>query len=216
MLTYNNHMCIISACSSTLHVIGFISTSLMTYYTMQDDLTKQSSQGAFTQSGRMDILATAIGRRDYAGQVRGESRGTGIGKYFGRTSQQFTEAQFQAKVAEMQQSLLAKIEAHQQHMQNQMMKNMREEIRVEVRTEMRAEFAALLKSGKLIDELKNIDSPVFRSSRDSNHPHDTEPLGDPSPDSPAEDCTLYLDGPYVPLPMLISLGKLLRTILCQF
>ena len=72
---------------------------------------------------------------------------------------------------------------------------MKAQLEAQVAAEMKAHFAALLKSGKLIDELKNIDSPVFRSSRDSNHPHDTEPLGDPSPDSPAEDCTLYLDEP---------------------
>ena len=72
-------------------------------------------------------------------------------------------------------------------------------LRAEIKAEMRAELLALLKSGKLIDELKNIDSPKFPSSKDSNNAPDTVVLGDPSPHSPTEevreDCTLYLDEP---------------------
>lgn len=158
----------------------------MTYYTVQDDLTQQSSQGTFSQSGRMDILATAIGKPDNPGQVRGESRGTSLGKYFGRSSKHFTEAQVQSRIEEMQQSLRAEFEA-QQRMMAEKQEQRDAVLRAEIKAEMRDEILALLKSGKLIDELKNIESPIFPSSKDSNNVPDTVVLGDPSPKSPTEE-----------------------------
>ncbi|XP_028789649.1 uncharacterized protein LOC114745655 [Neltuma alba] len=51
-----------------------------------DALEKQSSQGSFTQKGRMDILATAIGKLDHLGRVREVGKTIGLIQYFGPTS----------------------------------------------------------------------------------------------------------------------------------
>ena len=50
---------------------------------LQDDLEEQSKQGSFTQSGRMDILATTLRKLDHFGRVRGEPKGIGLTRYFG-------------------------------------------------------------------------------------------------------------------------------------
>ncbi|XP_028800082.1 uncharacterized protein LOC114755373 [Neltuma alba] len=49
-------------------------------------LEEQSSEGSFSPSGRMDILATAIGKPDHPGRVRGEGRTVGLTQYFRQTS----------------------------------------------------------------------------------------------------------------------------------
>ena len=53
---------------------------------VQSDLQEQSSQGAFTPSGRNDILATAMGRPDRHGRVLGEPKEVGKKKYWGQSS----------------------------------------------------------------------------------------------------------------------------------
>lgn len=49
---------------------------------LYDDLEEKSSQGSFFQSGRMDILATAIGKPDPPGRVRAEYGTVGLKKYY--------------------------------------------------------------------------------------------------------------------------------------
>lgn len=43
-------------------------------------------RGTFVPHGRQDILATAIGRPEHPGRVRGVGGGVGIVDYFGRRS----------------------------------------------------------------------------------------------------------------------------------
>ncbi|KAI9083011.1 hypothetical protein K1719_035026 [Acacia pycnantha] len=53
---------------------GFINTTVEGVVTKIDELVQQTEEGSFTPTGRMDILATAIGKLDHPGQVRGSQR----------------------------------------------------------------------------------------------------------------------------------------------
>ncbi|GFP86714.1 kat8 regulatory nsl complex subunit 3 [Phtheirospermum japonicum] len=48
-----------------------------------DELEKQAAEGSFVPEGRQDILATAIGRPEHPGRVRGVGVGIGARGYFG-------------------------------------------------------------------------------------------------------------------------------------
>ncbi|KAI9079318.1 hypothetical protein K1719_038719 [Acacia pycnantha] len=56
---------------------GYVNTTVEGIARKIDELSQQSEEGSFTSSGRMDILATAIGKPDHPGQVRG-SRGESV------------------------------------------------------------------------------------------------------------------------------------------
>ncbi|KAI9126552.1 hypothetical protein K1719_002148 [Acacia pycnantha] len=58
-----------------------------------DDLEEKSQQGSFTQSGRMDILTTTLGKLDHPLHIRGEPRGVGLTIYFGRTSSHYGQSE---------------------------------------------------------------------------------------------------------------------------
>ncbi|KAI9078676.1 hypothetical protein K1719_039356 [Acacia pycnantha] len=64
---------------------GYVNTTVEGIARKIDELSQQSKEGSFTSSGRMDILATAIGKPDHPGQVRG-AEGVGLSRYFGRAS----------------------------------------------------------------------------------------------------------------------------------
>ena len=53
---------------------------------LQKHLEEQSSQGAFTPSGRDDILAKAIGKPERDGRIVGEPKEVGKKKYWGQKS----------------------------------------------------------------------------------------------------------------------------------
>ncbi|WVZ04709.1 hypothetical protein V8G54_018055 [Vigna mungo] len=48
-----------------------------------DDLVEKRSKGSFTQEGRDDILAVAIGRPEHPGYIRSVGRGVGLKQFFG-------------------------------------------------------------------------------------------------------------------------------------
>ncbi|KAH1205465.1 hypothetical protein GmHk_16G046158 [Glycine max] len=52
-------------------------------FSVQDLFEKQTTQGSFVPHGRQDILATAIGRPEHPGRVRGTGAGVTIKQYFG-------------------------------------------------------------------------------------------------------------------------------------
>ena len=107
---------------------------------LQDELEEQSSQGSFTQTGRMDILATALGNLDHPGQVRGESRGVGLSKYFGRGSQAYGQG-------EMSQEFVARVrEEIRAELAVQMRQSLREELKEELLSELRGEMSTMVLS----------------------------------------------------------------------
>ena len=91
---------------------------------MQDELEHQSSQGSFTQVGRMDILATTIGKPDNPSRVRGESNTVTASKYFGRTSSSW-------KKNEVTQEFLSQLKTE-----------FKDEVKDEVKAEVEANFEA--------------------------------------------------------------------------
>ncbi|KAI9116596.1 hypothetical protein K1719_012254 [Acacia pycnantha] len=96
-----------------------------------DELEEQSSQGFFTQSGRMDILSTAIGKPDHPSCVRGEPRGVSLTKYFGRASQHSSQGK-------LSKELMAKVlEEVRQELKVQLRQSLREELREELLHELR-------------------------------------------------------------------------------
>ena len=56
-------------------------------------MERQSSQGSFRPSGKMDILSTTIGKDDHPGRVIGESKTVGLTEYFGRASRTVKQSQ---------------------------------------------------------------------------------------------------------------------------
>ncbi|KAI9081411.1 hypothetical protein K1719_036557 [Acacia pycnantha] len=95
------------------------------------ELEEQSSQGFFTQSGRMDILSTAIGKPDHPSCVRGEPRGVSLTKCFGRASQHSSQGK-------LSKELMAKVlEEVRQELKVQLRQSLREELREEMLHELR-------------------------------------------------------------------------------
>ncbi|KOM31216.1 hypothetical protein LR48_Vigan01g077100 [Vigna angularis] len=95
----------------------------------QDDLVEKSSQGSFTQQGRDDILATAIGRPKKPGYVRGVGGGVGIKQFFGGATQRVTLAQL--------------TESDQKVLRNEFKKELFPELRDELLSEIKSEIASL-------------------------------------------------------------------------
>ncbi|WVZ13259.1 hypothetical protein V8G54_017789 [Vigna mungo] len=58
-----------------------------------DNLVEKSSQGSFTQEGRDDILAVAIGRPEHPRYIRGVGRGVGLKQFFGGPTRKVTLSQ---------------------------------------------------------------------------------------------------------------------------
>lgn len=129
---------------------------------LQDELEEQSSQGSFTPSGRMDILATAIGKAEYPGRVRGEPRGVGISKYFGKAS-------LYSSQAEPSQEFVDKLRDQ-----------IREELRDELMTQLRGEMKSWFDFHHMeATRVRNEESPAFPSTKGSHNPPD-ESLVQPS------------------------------------
>ncbi|KAI9078215.1 hypothetical protein K1719_039829 [Acacia pycnantha] len=63
-----------------------------------DELVQQTEEGSFTPTGRMDILATAIGKPNHPGQVRGEPTRVGLSRYFGRRISRPSEEELVQKI----------------------------------------------------------------------------------------------------------------------
>ncbi|XP_052724022.1 uncharacterized protein LOC128193876 [Vigna angularis] len=75
-----------------------------------DSLVEQSSQGQFTQEGRQDILATAIGRPEHPGRVRGAGTGIGIRQFFGSSSRPYSYEKMKEEIRkEMTQEITKKV-----------------------------------------------------------------------------------------------------------
>ena len=75
-------------------------------------MEEQSSQGSFTPTGRMDILATAIGKPDHGGRVIGESGVVTLTRYFGRASQSSTQTQVSEELlSKLHKEIKAEVEA---------------------------------------------------------------------------------------------------------
>lgn len=121
-------------------------------YILQDELEEQSSQGSFTQSGRMDILATAIGKPDHPGAVRGEPSGVGLAKYFGRAPRSYTQnepsRELVAKVREeLRESLREEVrQSLRQEVEEEMEMRLRKSLREELLQEIRGEVQTMVMS----------------------------------------------------------------------
>ncbi|XP_052736661.1 uncharacterized protein LOC128197867 [Vigna angularis] len=77
-----------------------------------DSLVEQSSQGQFTQEGRQDILATAIGRPEHPGRVRAAGTGIGIRHFFGSSSRPYLYEKMKDEIRkEMTQEITKKVRA---------------------------------------------------------------------------------------------------------
>ncbi|WVZ23468.1 hypothetical protein V8G54_002012 [Vigna mungo] len=87
-----------------------------------DDLVEKSSQGSFTQKGRDDILAVAIGRLEHPGYIRGVRRGVGLKQFFGGPTRN---------------------ESDKEMLRNEFKKKMFPELRDELLSEVKSEIASL-------------------------------------------------------------------------
>ncbi|WVZ23545.1 hypothetical protein V8G54_002089 [Vigna mungo] len=94
-----------------------------------DDLVEKRSKGSFTQEGRDDILAVAIGRPEHPGYIRGVGRGVGLKQFFGGPTRKVTLAQLS--------------ESDKMVLRNEFKKEMFPELRNELLAEIKSEIASL-------------------------------------------------------------------------
>ncbi|XP_022638492.1 uncharacterized protein LOC106766302 [Vigna radiata var. radiata] len=145
-----------------------------------DDLVEKSSQGSFTQQGREDILATAIGRPEHPRYVRGVGGGVGIKQFFGGTTRKVTLAQLS--------------ESDKNALRNEFMKELFPKLKDELLSEIKSEIASL---GLAIQGQPKGTPPIVSSTK-----------GD-GVDVPV-DCELYVDDPpghLVALGKIYNLGS---------
>ena len=135
---------------------------------VQDELEQQSEEGSFTSTGRMDILAIAIGKLDHPGQVRGEPRGVGLSRYFGRASSY-------SKGIEPSEEFIAKVEQEVELRLRRTLLDMEERHRQEI-VEVHCHFEDLLAS-----KLASLQSLAFPSTKGNSKSPPLLSSGDPTP-----------------------------------
>ncbi|KAI9074344.1 hypothetical protein K1719_043716 [Acacia pycnantha] len=110
---------------------------------------KISNQGSFMPSHRMDILSTTIGKLDNTGYFRGEPRGVGVGKYFGRKSHCCSH----------------------DHPSPELLAKVRAELLGDIMKQVSGEVASMVQSSM---ERTTQDSPAVSSTKDSYNPSKDE------------------------------------------
>ncbi|XP_028800240.1 uncharacterized protein LOC114755519 [Neltuma alba] len=158
-----------------------------------DALEEQSSQGSFTPSGKIDILAAATGKLDYPGRVRGLSKIVGLTQFFGSSSQSsigrsFLSADLIDKVQEQVcQEIITSDEVYQ-FFKNELMSEIQEEMRSLVSSMQIGQFQQ--------QERTPQNSLAYGSTKGSFNPQVPSALFEPSPTpNDREPCVLYLDDP---------------------
>ncbi|WVZ21880.1 hypothetical protein V8G54_000424 [Vigna mungo] len=139
-----------------------------------DDLVEKISKGSFTQQGREDILATAIGSPEHPGYVRGVGGGVGIKQFFSGTTRKVTLAQLS--------------ESDKNALRNEFKKELFPQLRDELLSEIKSEIASL---GLAVQGPPKETPPIVASTKGSCPLH--EESGD-GVDVPV-DCELYIDDP---------------------
>ena len=86
----------------------------------------------------MDILATAIGKPDHPGRVRGESKTIGLTQYFGRASPTAWKNQ-------LSQEILSQVE---EKVRQDLQRNLRAELLDELREEMKSFVTSSMQSAQ--------------------------------------------------------------------
>ncbi|KAI9087248.1 hypothetical protein K1719_030883 [Acacia pycnantha] len=123
---------------------------------VEDDLEGQSKQGSFTQSGKMGILATTIGKLDHPSFVRGEPSEIGFSRCCGRTSQRCGECEccrvFVTKVKE------------------KVLQSFREELLPKIHDEIRSMMSSSIQVGTGQEKHRSQESSSFSSSKGSYNP----------------------------------------------
>ncbi|XP_022638531.1 uncharacterized protein LOC111241977 [Vigna radiata var. radiata] len=147
-----------------------------------DNLVEKSSQGSFTQEGRDDILAVAIGRLEHPGYIRGVGRGVGLKQFFGGPTRKVTLSQLS--------------ESDKKVLKNEFKKELFPELRDELLAEIKSEMAPI---GLAIQVPPKGASHVASTKGSCPLPEES---GDGA-DVPV-DCELYVDDPHL---HLVALGK---------
>ncbi|KAI9118761.1 hypothetical protein K1719_010206 [Acacia pycnantha] len=148
---------------------------------------------------RMDILATSIGKPDHPGQVRGEPRGVGLSRYFGRASPHSRPSE--ELVAKVRQELTQSIteEVKQQLQLQQLDQSLHFDQRLEEMAELHRQEMA--EQRRLMAEQRHYFESMLSSRLDGLDKGNREPpslpsIGNPTPQpSNEEPCKLLLDDP---------------------
>ncbi|CAA0824221.1 Unknown protein [Striga hermonthica] len=143
-----------------------------------DSLEEQCTQGSFKPVGRNDILATALGKPEHPGRVRGVGKGVGIKDFFGPLSCSSVGKDMVSR-DEMETIISRRID--------------------EVKDEWKKEMMMMIGKGSSIDH--SPDSPRIQSTTESCVPNVLS-LDELSED---KECELYVDNPQK---ILVAYGRI--------
>ncbi|KAH1257615.1 hypothetical protein GmHk_03G007551 [Glycine max] len=152
-------------------------------FSVQDSFEEQATQGSFVPHGRQDVLATAIGRPEHPGRVRGIGAGVTIKQYFGSAPRTSRSA-----------SSLPPDELHQ--LTQQIRDQLEESITEKVTRQVMASFSHLqsqMQSQGLAVPLEPLVGPGPSGPRVSIKGSCVDPSGNDPKTGDSDRCGLYIE-----------------------